>query len=73
MKTYIENDGAVFRSQGPSIWRPDEVFSLRQKKWIPYEGDVPKPADWGEEMSPADAKAFVESNGFAWDDDAIRA
>lgn len=66
---YMENDDAVFRSKGPSIYFPSEVFNLASKKFEPYEGSVPKPADWGEEMSKADAKQFVESVGGVWDDD----
>lgn len=50
---YIENEGALFR--GTSRGWPEEVWSERQKKWIPYTGDVPKGVEWGEVISPEEA------------------
>ena len=63
MFTYIENEGALFRSRGPSVSFPSEIWSHKDKVWMPYEGDVPKPYGWGEEISEAEALAWVVELG----------
>ena len=50
---YIENEGALF--QGVSRGWPEKIWSERQKKWLPYNGNVPKPVDWGEKISAKEA------------------
>jgi len=45
---YVENEGALFRIAGPSNAFPNEVCSPKEKKFVPYEGDVPKPVSWGQ-------------------------
>lgn len=54
---YIENEGALFR--GYARGYPEEVYSFRQGKWLPYTGSVPKGVEWGELISEADAKAWI--------------
>jgi hypothetical protein len=50
---YIENEGALFR--GPSRSFPKEVWSRKQREFVPYTGTTPKPVDWGDEISEAEA------------------
>lgn len=52
----IENEGALFR--GPSRGLPQEVWDAEAKAWKPYEGKVPKPIGWGEQVSEEEAKAL---------------
>lgn len=54
---YIENEGALFKGQ--SIPWPEQVWSARQGKFIPYQGDVPKRQGWGEEISEAEARSMM--------------
>ena len=54
---YIENEGALFR--GYARGYPEEVYSFRQGKWLPYTGSVPKSVEWGEFITEADAKAWI--------------
>ncbi len=49
---FIENEGQLYR--GPSRANPLQVWSRKQKQFIPYSGDIPKPVDWGE-LIDADA------------------
>ena len=56
---YIENEGAMFRSSRPGCAFPEEVWSRKQCKWLPYEGEVPKPMGWGEEISEEEAKKHM--------------
>jgi integrase len=50
---FIENEGALFR--GPARGHPREVWSDKERRFIPYKGSVPKPVGWGREISQADA------------------
>ena len=52
---YIENDGALFR--GVSRAWPAEVWN--GSEFVPYDGSVPKPVDWGDVISDAEAKALM--------------
>lgn len=56
---YVENEGALFRIAGPSNAFPGEVWNAQQKKFLPYEGDVPKPAEWGQDVSEQEAAEFM--------------
>ena len=60
---YVENEGALFRIKGPSNAFPDEVWNPREKKFVPYEGDVPKPPGWGEDVSEEEAAAIIGPQG----------
>jgi hypothetical protein len=50
---FIEHEGALFR--GPSRGHPREVWSDKERRFIPYKGSVPKPVEWGREIGQADA------------------
>jgi hypothetical protein len=50
---YIENEGALFR--GPSRSFPKEVWNPDTRKFEPYAGVTPKPIEWGDEISAAEA------------------
>lgn len=52
---YIENEGALFR--GPARGLPQEVWA--GGKFVPYKGSVPKPIEWGSEISEAEAKSLM--------------
>ena len=54
---FIENEGALFRGVGRA-W-PEEVWSRRQRAFVPYEGKVPKPVDWGTVISEEEAREMV--------------
>ena len=54
---YIENEGALFR--GYVVSCPREVYSFKQKKFIPYEGEVPKRFGWGEAIPEAEALSWM--------------
>lgn len=54
---YIENEGAIF--QGSSVPHPDKVWDHRKKEWKAYSGSVPKPIEWGREISQAEAEEFM--------------
>jgi hypothetical protein len=50
---FIEHEGSLYR--GVSRAWPKEVWSRRQRKFIPYGGKAPKPVEWGSEISEAEA------------------
>lgn len=55
---YIENDGALYR--GPARGVPLEVWSARQKKFIPYAlKDQPRGVEWGEIIDDAAAQEIM--------------
>lgn len=55
-KILIENEGALFR--GSSVSRPEEVWNPATG-WTAYKGEVPKPQEWGAEISQAEADALM--------------
>ena len=56
---YVENQGALFRIVGPSNAFPDEVWNAAQGKFVPYEGDTPKPVEWGSDVSDEEANEIM--------------
>lgn len=58
---YIENEGALFRSQGFMTENPDEIFNPRSGQWEPYKGKVPKPQGWGERITEQEANEWMAS------------
>jgi hypothetical protein len=54
---FIENDGVLYR--GISRGWPKEIWSRRQRKFVPYTGRVPKPIEWGYEINDSDALAMM--------------
>ncbi|MGO8915403.1 MAG: hypothetical protein ACLQJR_05795 [Stellaceae bacterium] len=50
---FIESEGALYR--GASRCWPKERWSKRQRRFLPYTGAVPKPIEWGSEISRAEA------------------
>jgi hypothetical protein len=56
---YIENEGAIFRTQGPSNAFPSEVWNPFERKFEPYLGEVPKPVSWGAELDYETFKALI--------------
>lgn len=54
---YIENDGALFR--GVDCTLPKEIWSKRERAWELYAGEVPKPYEWGHEITEAEAKDMM--------------
>jgi hypothetical protein len=54
---YIENEGALFRGLSRS-W-PAEVWSRKERKFVPYTGTTPKPIEWGDEISGAEAISMM--------------
>jgi hypothetical protein len=54
---FIENEGALFK--GSSRGNPREIWHAKEKKWVPYEGKVPKPYEWGDEIDEAEAKRLM--------------
>ena len=55
---YIENEGALFR--GPARGIPQEVWSARQGKFIPYPAaGKPKDIDWGNVIDEAEAQKLM--------------
>ena len=55
----IENDGAIFR--GPARAWPKEVWDPKEKRFVPYEGNVPKDIDWGNEIDEESAKVYIDT------------
>ena len=55
----IESDQALFR--GDSYYFPKEVWSVKDQRWKPYNGSVPKKPGWGDIISEADAEEFQKS------------
>lgn len=56
---YIENEGALYRSTGFMTECPDELYSRKQGKWIPYTGETPKQQGWGERISEQEADEWI--------------
>lgn len=56
---YVENEGALFRIVGPTNAYPDEVWNAAQGKFVPYQGDVPKPQEWGQDVSEQEAQEIM--------------
>jgi hypothetical protein len=54
---YIENEGALFKGVDRTI--PKEVWSAKEAAWMSYIGKVPKPYEWGYEISEAEAEALI--------------
>lgn len=50
---FIENEGALFRGSSRSL--PREVWHPAERRFVPYTGTVPKPIEWGDEISAAEA------------------
>jgi hypothetical protein len=58
---FIENEGALFR--GFSRSHPQEVWHP-ESGWKPYIGSVPKPIEWGHEISRGEAwRMMAEAQG----------
>ena len=57
---YIENEGALFR--GPARGVPEEVWSAREGKFVPYKGSKDKPIDWGNIISEEEASKMMGAN-----------
>lgn len=53
----IENEGALFR--GPARGLPKEVWSEKAQAWKPYEGETPKPIEWGNIINEEEAKLLM--------------
>jgi hypothetical protein len=58
-RIFIENEGALFR--GYQRGWPDEVWSPRDRAFVPYEGECPKGIAWGEEINEAEAFRMMAS------------
>lgn len=56
---YVENEGALFRTESPMNEMPAEVWSPSQRKFVPYQGEVPKPQGWGVEISEQEAQEMM--------------
>lgn len=56
---YIENEGALFRGFARAY--PTEVYHHRAGRWAPYTGSTPKPFEWGDEISEAEAHRAIEA------------
>lgn len=56
---YTENEGAIFR--GPSRAWPSEVWSDKERAFVPYSGDVPKDVAWGDIITEEEAKRLTEA------------
>jgi len=54
---YIGWEGALYRGFSRS-W-PTEVWSPREHRFVPYTGAVPKPIEWGDEISETEAINFM--------------
>lgn len=52
---FIENEGALFR--GPARAWPKEVWTGSQ--FAPYTGTVPKPIEWGNVITDAEAARLM--------------
>jgi hypothetical protein len=50
---FIECRGVIYR--GPSRALPKEVWDSQDLQWRPYIGAVPKPIEWGYEISQLQA------------------
>lgn len=59
---YIENEGALFRTTRLMNEFPEEIWSLKAKKFVPYEGKVPKPYLWGAEITQDEAEAWMRGD-----------
>ncbi len=57
---YIENEGALFRGVARGL--PSEVWSAREKKFVPYESE-PKGIEWGEIINDEAAEAMMAKAG----------
>ncbi len=54
----IENDQALYR--GELHYWPTELWNVKLQMWEPYTGKVPKDATWGNVVTDAEAKGFME-------------
>jgi hypothetical protein len=50
---FIESEDALFRGSSRSF--PKEVWSRKERKFVPYTGVTPKPIEWGNEISGSEA------------------
>ncbi|HRQ04329.1 MAG TPA: hypothetical protein PK580_00035 [Nitrosomonas halophila] len=56
---YIENEGVLYRGFARA-W-PEERWSKKEHKFVPYVGHVPKPEEWGYIIDEAEAKKMMEA------------
>lgn len=54
----IENDQALYR--GPFHNFVTEIWSVKQQKWVEYQGERLKPSNWGDVITEAEAEAFKQ-------------
>ena len=54
---YIENEGVLYRGFARA-W-PQEIWSKKEGKFVPYKGVVPKPIEWGYIIDEAEAKEMM--------------
>lgn len=68
---YIENEGALFRGFARA-W-PKEIWSVKEGKFVPYKGAVPKAEEWGYITDEAEAKEMmgIEEEGNGKHDPAV--
>lgn len=57
---YVENEGALFR--GPARGVPLEVWSARENKFVPYQGNRDKPVEWGTVISEQEALEMMRQS-----------
>jgi len=56
---FIEHEGALY--QGPARDLPQEVWSRRQMRFVPYQGETPKGVQWGREISREEAERIMRA------------
>lgn len=56
---YVENEGALFKIQGPTNAFPDEVWNAQAGKFVPYKGETPKGPDWGQDITEQEAQEMM--------------
>jgi len=54
---YIEHEGSLYLGHSRS-W-PVEIWSQRQRRWLPYHGRTPKPIEWGTIVDEAEARRVM--------------
>jgi len=53
----IEHEGVIYR--GLARWCPIEIWDRAAQQWKAYEGRMPKPFEWGSEITAAAAAAYM--------------
>jgi hypothetical protein len=63
---FLEHEGALYR--GISRSHPKEVWHPDERRFVPYQGTVPKAIEWGYEISTTEAMNIMMGSNASGED-----